>query len=357
MRRLRSWLGVLAFLVLPASFQCVLAAARQEEKPQELPPSSEALAGRPPESSARRETVSLRTLLEAPFSSVRASFFHAALEVPPLTSARAIEPGSVYLRLRSAHARSNWEEGEGISNRGEDDFDGTYREYSSLLATWAPWRGFELNGRAVLAGWDEHHDRFELFNGGGEPIVRDEDRKILDYGATSRHFNLSVFGMGAKLQLYQAEDYGFDLALSASVKFPFGRDRDLTHAGTTDVALAGLARVPTSWGAVHAQIGATIPLGRQNLFNETEGFELNAFAFAGVGVTWRLTESLAVGLQLEANTSAFRAVDFLDRPPTSVVIGARQLFGNKVVEAGVGTGFSWDSAYEWMGFLSVGFLF
>lgn len=313
--------------------------------------------GRSRPGSAGPSPRSLETLLDAPLAAGRPSFFHAALEVPPLETARTLDRGTVYARLRSTHARSNWHEGEGFSARGEDDIDGTYREFASLLVSWSPLQTLELTARAVFAGWDEHHDRFELFNDSGDPIVSDEEKKILGLGATSRHLNLSVFGLGAKLQLWDAVDRGFDFALASYVKIPFGRSRDLTHAGTTDVALSGLARVPVGRGSFHFQLGATVPFGEQNLFNEREDVALAPFAFGGAGFTWRVAETVAVGIQVEGNTSAFRSVDFLRKHPASAVVGTRILWGPAVFEMGLGAGFDWSASYQWMGFASVGFVF
>lgn len=332
------------------------------EEPQD--PSEDPFRFRPELEDGRTRTAadgpsarSLETILDAPMPSGRPSFFHAALEVPPLQTARTLERGTVYARIRSTHARSNVHEGGGVSALGEDDVDATYREFASLLVSWSPLQSFELTARAVFAGWDEHHDRFELFNGSGEPIVSDEEKKILGLGATSRHLNLSVFGLGAKLQLWEAADRGFDFALASFVKIPFGRDRDLTHAGTTDVALAGLARFPVGLGAFHLQLGATVPFGEQNLFNETEDVSLTPFAFGGIGFTWRVADTVAVGIQVEGNTSAFRGVDFLDKHPASAVVGTRVLWGPAILETGFGAGFDWSASYQWMGFMSVGFVF
>lgn len=306
---------------------------------------------------AARVGRSLDTLLEAPFSAGRASFFHAALEIPPLESARPLEAGSVYARLRTTHARSNHEEGLARSAFGENDLDGTYHEFASLIVSGAPLPGLELTARAVFAGWDEHHDRFEVFNGDGDPVITHEGQKIHGLGATSRHVNLSVLGVGAKLRLADAESLGADLALAASLKIPFGRDRDLTHAGTTDLALAVLAGLPAGAFTFHAQLGGTLPFGEQTLFVEEEDAEISPFVFAGAGVTWRAGHAFSIGLQLEANTTAFGDVDFLDRHPASAVLGTRALWGPFVLEMGVGAGFDWSSSYQWMGFASFGVLF
>lgn len=300
---------------------------------------------------------SLDTLLDAPFSAGRASFFHATLEIPPMESARPLEAGNVYARIRTTHARSNHEEGRARSAFGENDLDGTYHEFASLILSAAPLPGLELTARAVFAGWDEHHDRFEVFNGDGVPVITHEGQKIYGLGATSRHVNLSVLGFGAKLRVADVETVGADLAVAASLKIPFGRDRDLTHAGTTDLALAALASLPAGPFTVHAQLGGTLPFGEQTLFVDEEDAEISPFVFAGLGVTWRAFESFSIGLQVEANTSAFRDVEFLDRGPASAVLGTRALWGPFVFEMGLGAGFDWSASYQWLGFASFGVVF
>ena len=84
---------------------------------------------------------------------------------------------------------------------------------------------------------------------------------------------------------------------------------------------------------------------------------LSPFAFAGLGFTWRVNDGLAVGVQVEGNTTAFRDVDFLHRDPASAVLGLRTLWGPLVLETGLGAGFDWSSSYQWMGFLSIGLVF
>jgi hypothetical protein len=46
-------------------------------------------------------------LLASPFAVPRANYFYTALEVPEFDSARTLERGRVYARLRTAHASSS----------------------------------------------------------------------------------------------------------------------------------------------------------------------------------------------------------------------------------------------------------
>ncbi|MBI4584833.1 MAG: hypothetical protein HY717_12530 [Planctomycetes bacterium] len=297
---------------------------------------------------------SRRLLLTAPFAVPRPNFFHAALEVPPLEPGRTLDPGSLYFRLRTAHGRSNEERTMGGFKQ---DFDGTYHEWAQLEAAWGAWARLELGARAVVAGWDEHVDRFELLDDRGRPLVRFEDQTLLGMGASRRHENLSVVGVKAKGMLLRAEEDGLDLSLALSAKFPAGRPRDLTHAGTYDVALTALGSIPFSWGALHANWGVTAPLGEQNLFIDEARIDLNPFVHGGLGITFSLPWDLAAGVQLEANTSAFSEVPFLAGPPLNFIGGVRKLFGGLVLEAGGGTGVNWENSYQVLVFVSAGYLF
>jgi hypothetical protein len=90
---------------------------------------------------------------------------------------------------------------------------------------------------------------------------------------------------------------------------------------------------------------------------EQAGIDLNQFFQAGISANWQINESLAVGLQLEGNTTAFRDVPFLDYPAVTLFAGLRKLFGNLVVEGGGGTGLVRKGSYEYEIYLSVGYLF
>lgn len=296
-------------------------------------------------------------LLRAPFSVPRASFFHAALEVPPLESARPLAQGTLLVRLRDAQARSNWEWPNRVGLR-TTSFDGIYHEWGALDLAWGAVERIELGARGVYAGWDEHRDRFNLFDRSGQPLVFGEDQKILGKGATSRHENPSVLGVKVKGLLVDAGDHGFDLALAASAKFPVGPVRDLTAGGTTDLAFTLLGRLPVSWGALHASLGGTVPFGEQRLFVRSAGIDLEPFLHGAVGATWVVTESIALGLQLEANTSAFREVDVLERAPVTTVFGFRKaLLDHLILEGGAGTGLFWRQSYQWLLFTSMAYEF
>lgn len=165
------------------------------------------------------------------------------------------------------------------------------------------------------------------------------------------------YGVGAKLRVWDADAQSFDLSLAAFAKIPFGRDRALPYGDLTDVALAALARVPLGQGALHFSFGATVPFGQEDLLRRAPEAQLASFAFAGAGYTWRVADVVALGFQIEANTSAFGDVDLLQRHPASAVFGAKAIWGDLVFEAGLGTGFDRMSGTPWMAFASVGIQF
>ena len=165
------------------------------------------------------------------------------------------------------------------------------------------------------------------------------------------------YGVGAKLRVWDAEAQSFDLSLAGFAKIPFGRDRALPYGDLTDVALAAVARIPVGPSAFHLHLGTTVPFGQEDLARRAPDAELASFAFAGAGFSWRVADAVAFGVQVEANTSAFRDVDLLQRHPASAVFGARAIWGDLVFEAGLGAGFDRMSGTPWMAFASVGLRF
>jgi hypothetical protein len=292
-------------------------------------------------------------VLTAPFAAARANFFHAALEVPPLEPGRTLNPGSWLFRMRTTHARSNEER---VLQGSKQDFDGIFHEWAHLEIAWGAQERLEIGARAAIAGWDEHEDRFEVFDSRGRPLVRFEDQTIFGKGASKRHDNLSVAGARAKVLVLRAEENLVDASLAVSAKFPVGRPRDLTNAGTHDLAATAMASLPLPWGAVHASCGATVPLGEQNLFIEEAGIDLQPFVHGGIGAVVSLPWTMALGLQVEANSSAFSEIPFLDGPPLNIAGGLRKLQGGLILEAGGGLGVNWENSYQYMVFGSIGYL-
>ena len=70
-------------------------------------------------------------VLTSPFQAPRASFFHAALEVPPLEPARTLEPFDFLLRIETSHVRSVERRSDGGI---ESHFDGLFHEWFALKA-------------------------------------------------------------------------------------------------------------------------------------------------------------------------------------------------------------------------------
>jgi hypothetical protein len=284
-------------------------------------------------------------LLDAPFSVPAENFFHSALLVPPLRRAEALPPRGAELRLRSSHARSNFEETiAGTKN----DFDGLYHEVLAVEGAWGLSGARELSVEATWNGWDEHLDRFHVFDANGELIVSDEDAH--DAGmATARHENLGVIRLRG-LQEIAGGDEG-TWSIEGALKIPSGRARDLTNAGTTDPALTlRHSRREGPW-SIHSAFGLTWPLGEQNLFEDFADVELEPFIHSGAAAVRRLGDRWSAGAQLFGHTSAFGDVEFLDHPGGSLVIGARHLAGRWTIEGGGGPGLGWAGSHQWVFFL------
>lgn len=290
-------------------------------------------------------------LLRAPFAAPRASFFHAALDVPPLASAETLPPGAGFLRLSSTGTHSY----ENRSIDGiESGFDGAFRELLAAEGTYGLAEGLEAALRVAYGGWEEHRDNFDLFDAAGDFIVSGEDAH-LEGKATKRHDDVTSVFVRTKLRFL--EDDGASMGALVSLKIPTAPAIDLSNAGTFDVNAAWLGTVRVGDWTFHANAGAGFPLGEQNLFEDDADVELNPFLHAGVALDWLVGDGFALGLQVEANTSAFREVEFLEGPALSVFAGARKLFGNVFVEAGGGAGLIEKSSYEWTYLLSIGLAF
>lgn len=291
-------------------------------------------------------------VLTAPFSAPRLNFFHSSLEVPPLESPNPLPPGVFYIQISSNHAHSKKSE---RINGIKSEFDGLYHEWARADISMGVFSWLDLAISLALTGWDEDLDKFPIFDEIGRPIVRYEYLDIYGLEATKRHDNLSEAVIRAKAHLLQKGD--FDLALASSLKIPFGRPRDLTNAGTYDVNVFLLGSYTLNSVTLHANCGAGFPLGKQNLFEDVADVDLNPFFHAGIGVNWRILKSLAVGVQLEGNTSAFQDVEFLDYPALTLFAGVRKYFGSFFIEGGGGTGLYREGSYDYNIHVGVGYLF
>jgi hypothetical protein len=292
-------------------------------------------------------------VLTAPFSAPRLNFFHSSLEVPPLESPKTLPPGYFYIQISSNHAHSKKSK---RINGIKSEFDGLYHEWARADLSMGVFSWLDVAVSLALTGWDEDLDKFPIFDEMGRPIVRYEYLDIYGLEATKRHDNLSEAVIRAKAHLLQKGD--FDLALASSLKIPFGRPRDLTNAGTYDVNIFLLGSYALNNSlTLYANCGAGFPLGKQNLFEEVADVDLNPFFQGGIGVNWKVLKSLAVGVQLEGNTSAFQDVEFLDYPALTLFAGVRKLFGRFYIEGGGGTGLYREGSYDYNIHVGVGYLF
>ena len=293
-------------------------------------------------------------ILTAPFSAPRLSFLHATLEVPPLEPARLLLPGDLYIRVSTSLANSTKNQTIGGV---ESDFDGVFHEWAALDASLGVFSHLEISTRIVYSGWNEKYDKLTILNENGYPIVRYEALDYYGIGVSGRNSNVSKIVLRGKTPLFSSVDPTFDLAFDASVKFPIGRARNLTNAGTTDLNFSVLGSLFLSPVTFHVNAGIGVPLGKQNLFIEEAGVDLNYFFQAGVCANWQISDSLALAIQLEGNTTAFHDVPFLDYPAVTLFAGLRKFFGNLVVEGGVGRGLLHNGSYNWEYYLSVGYQF
>ncbi len=292
-------------------------------------------------------------LLRAPLRISRDNFFHSGLGLRPLDSAWILPPGRLYGRLRTTHAASiEARDVGGVRNR----FAGLYHEWLGLDLDWGATEDLQLGLHLRVTGWDETLDRFTLFDGGGTPIVRDEAGVIAGTGpASQRHFNLSDVVLDGKLRLLERD--GLTVALAPLVKIPVGRDQDLTHAGTTDLGTSILASLDLGRLAVHANAGLLVPIGDQRIFVHDAHVRLDPVVQGGAGLAWQAGEDLAAILQVEANTSAFGDVPFLDASPVTLVAGLRQRTGSWLFEEAAGVGLAPRASWDWMVHLAVGRVF
>jgi hypothetical protein len=286
-------------------------------------------------------------MLREPFAVSRLSFFHSALEVPPMESAEMMPEDAFELQLSSNFAQSTKiEDFAGVENR----FSAVFNEWLVTDATWGVDDDLELGARLKFAGWADHRDHFGVRDENGDPIVFGEAEALSGAGASERHLGFSYIVAHAKQSLSSSADT--ELAGLLSVKVPMASKRDLSNAGTIDVN-AGLLHtyVHGDEYALHVNVGAGAPLGDQTLFIDSADVDLDPWLFAGVGLTWMLRENLAWGIQLEGNTSSFGDVEFLDGAPLTIFSGVRTACGDWMLEGGGGTGFN-DESYDWIAHLA-----
>ncbi|MFQ5749092.1 MAG: hypothetical protein ACE5H3_06500, partial [Planctomycetota bacterium] len=266
--------------------------------------------------------------------------------------ARILPPGSTYARLDSTHTGSQ-ETGRvfGRHNR----FDGLFHQWFALDVSRGIRSGWEAGARFTLAGWDESKDRFFLFDRKRRPLVRFENTVIQGTGPSRRHFNLADVVLHGKGTL--SEGSSGDLALAVSARLPVGRPRDLINAGTYDLNFTLLGTREVGRFTLHANLGAGIPLGPQNLFIPQDDIDLDPFVHGGVALNARVKKDLSVGIQVEANSSAFGDVPFRDGTPVTTTLGVRKISGGWIFEGGGGVGLTSRSSSDYTIFVAVGRLF
>ena len=290
---------------------------------------------------------------------------HAALGIPRLEIAYVLPPEKWYARLRTDHSHN--EKGPHISKsymqreiregrRVPDSFLGRFHTWASLELTRGIGLRTEVHARANCAGWDEHRDNFYFFSPEGKPLVEGEHRAVYGTGATGRDSDIADVALQSKTSLYEiiTPHSRHCLSLAASVKLPLGQSNNLVDAGTVDPGLRLLATSTMGQIAVHLNAGGVVPLGEQNLFVEEADVDLDPMIVWGIGLVWLPTSTVACGVQIEGNTSAFSDVAFLKGDPVTGLVGLRKIIHNYVIEAGIGVGIDTDTSYTWSSFFSLG---
>lgn len=291
--------------------------------------------------------------LRAPLPVPRPNFFHAALLVPPMQSALALPVGEVTGGLSTNHADSKSTRTFGTVT---SSWAACYHEWIAGEIYWGALPAVELSARTAVAGWDEVLDHFLLFDQSGNYMVRDEE-KLARGEASQRHENLSRLDLGGKWQLLGSGEQSAATAIAVATKIPIAREGDLTSSGTFDFAVTLLETVPLGDFTLHANGGWVWPFGQQTLFHLDEGIELNSFAQGAVGSTLLVASDMALDLQVQANTSAFRDVPFLSQGPIGFVGGVRKFFGSIYTEVSFGHGFDRHSGDQWELFVLFGRVF
>lgn len=300
------------------------------------------------------EPVRLRLL--APFASPRDALFYSGFGIPLLRSGRGPLAGTIEARAR--HAR------EAFADSDSDDgarhrVDALFIEHLRLDATVGILDHLALWVDARIGGWDERRDVFRV-HASRDPttlIIQGEQRKQDDGVSTSRHENLSILMVGALATIWRADDGVSGLAASLAVKSPGFRRGDISSSGTTDVALtAHLTLALHERVAVHGNAGVVIPIGDPWIFQHPSAFDARPFVQGAAGVTWAVTDWLALGASIEAAQSPWLAeVAFLDRPTINASGGVRLLLGRFSIEVGGGAGLSSGSA-DWLMWVELGYV-
>lgn len=302
-------------------------------------------------------------LLRAPFQAQRGSFYYSLLGVPRFESAELLPSGTTVLRMRTDH--SNSEKGPRMDNSSlqaafaagatvPDSFVGFYHSWAVIEVTRGLTDWLEAGIHGGVCGWDEHRDHAYFFDEQGRPLVRGEVRDIYGWGPSGRDDDFGNVAVNFKIRLRGMGDPGEGAALAvvSAVKAPVGEANNLTHAGTTDISLGLAGTCGRGPWILHFNSGGVLPAGSQTVFIREDDVELDPFLFGAVGAMWT-NQGMALGVQVEGNTSAFGDVPFLDGPPVTILAGVRAFVGGWFLEGGAGKGLN-RAAYDGSWFMSAG---
>lgn len=295
-----------------------------------------------------------RLRLLAPLAAPRNTIFYSGFGIPLQRQAGVSEAGTLDVSLRSS--RTHAADGatlDGQANR----VDALHLEHLRLGLTLALHDRIAVWTDAQVAGWDERRDRFDIHSRGTpEHTIEGEESKAVNGEATGRHDNLAVVTLGGLATLWRGADDVTAAGVSVLLKLPGFRRADITNSGTFDVAVTAHASLGLlDRVALHASAGIVVPFGRAWIFEHPSDFDARPFAQGALGVTWAVTDWLALGVGLDGAQSPWeRELEFLDRPYVNASAGVRLRLGRFVVELGGGRGLTSGSA-DWLLWLDLGY--
>jgi hypothetical protein len=324
-----------------------------------------ALTALAPESGCRAGE-SIDGMLLAPFGVHQGSFFYAALGVPQHEAAATLPAGETRWRVRTDHTHT--QKGSHMSSTTlqetvrlgmpiENGFLGQFHTWLAVEAEYGVLDWLQLGARMGFGGWDEQQDHFYFTDSAGLPVVRYEYRDFYGIGATSRQDDIQDAVFKAKAKMIESVHDGYRRTLSAGfhVKLAPAYGRNLVDAGTTDLGLAFLGSIEGPVWGMHALLAGVMPVGKQTLFETGADADISPFAVASLAVVRRASDTISVGVQVQAATAAFGEIAFLDGGPVTVAVGVRSIFAAGALEVGGGAGLGDDTSADWQLFAAWSF--
>lgn len=277
------------------------------------------------------------TLFMAPIQAGGNNLFHSLILIPPLENAEIVKTSYTYLRGGLEYTAGNF-----FGNR-----NGWGADYNAALAeAYLDCRyGFseklELRARLTGAALAEENTPV-LFNG------------VNQYLSVNGGSGLSNLVLGVKIPHLGRNPLAAQ-AISLSVKIPLSLKDNMLDSDSTDVAVSYFYSYkirPELY--LHSDIGYTFA-GKIDVFDRL--FDPADVFYYGVGLSWRVSDSLAWINQLQGNNNAFREIDAFTLAPLALQTGLRYSEDGKFFnEIGISMGLNKDSA-DFMLSVSMGMTF